>query len=965
VVSKEVGIRLGGRLVHIYSYCTPGRSQTTPPGLPPGLPLREMESTLSLAIRAESELWVKPMIGRTIAHYELGEKLGEGGMGVVYRARDTRLNRDVAIKVLADSFAGNRDRKARFEREARLLATLNHPNIAAIYGIEETEGGVCLILELVKGQTLAERLRRGRIPLDETIGLCQQIADGLEAAHERGIIHRDLKPANVKIAPDGRVKILDFGLAKAFSDTAPPIGSESPTQTSDSTPGIIIGTAAYMSPEQAKGRPVDKRTDVWALGCILYECLAGRRAFVGDTVTETLAAVIKSEPDWSALPENTPANVRFVLRQCLHKESSLRLHDIADATLELKEQATETISEVPVYSRRSWLVGTVAGISGALAGAGLMARYRPASLPGAVARSVIRLEPGLCLDGMRWFRGFMRPTRTAMALAHHGLFLVYSAVGENAPADAKGQLYLRRMDQLQAKPIPGTEGGINPFLSPDDRWVGFWADGKLMKVSVDGGVPLAICDSTFPFGVAWGPDGRIVFAPQEGGGLSLVSSDGGKPEILTVPDKAKNEFGHRLPHYSPDGKSLLVTVFREPWDLEPRVVVAQLNPLRWHYLLEGAADAHYLPTGHLVFLRRGTLMAVCFDLRKQELKGQPVPVIGGAMQALNNLDSTFNTAAGQFGVSDSGHLVYTTGGITHDLENSLVWVNQDGTVQPAIPFKAPFFGPRLSPDGRRIAYTTRGKEHRVWEYDITRVTATPLSADGKVQSVAWTPDGRRLTFDWYDSVFSKNLYWQPIDGTASKERLTTSEHPHYTGSWSPDGNIFAFVQQPLQDAGSDILLLSRRERSVTTLLHSQAQVAYPEFSPNGHWLAFGSNESGREEIYVRPFPGPGGTWKISREGGIDPLWARDGRRLFYRWRGQVWAVDIGQGNGFEAGKPRLLFDQPGFLYATPARTWDISLDGKRFLMVKLDEGRPTPVTELVFVQNWFEELKRLVPTGRK
>jgi len=909
------------------------------------------------------------MTGRTISHYRILEKLGEGGMGVVYRAHDSRLNRDVAIKVLPDRFTWVSERKARFEREARLLATLSHPNVAAIHGMEEADGKSCLVLELVEGQTLAERLKKGRIPLEETLNICRQIAAGLEAAHEKGIIHRDLKPANIKLTPEGKVKILDFGLAKAFDEPGLPADpSQSPTITDQMTSeGVILGTAAYMSPEQARGKPTDKRTDIWAFGCILYECLTGRRAFSGETVTETLAAVIRGEPDWKVLPEDVPYAMRMLLRRCLQKDTSLRLHDIADAGIEIGESAVQPAGPVTLsrsMSQRLLLaLAAVALIASFLIGMGVRWRFLPVPSP-SVVRSVIKLEPGYCLDGMRFRSAFLRPTRTAMTISSDGRLIVYSAVPENSKTDVKGQLYLRRMDQASAKAIPGTEGGISPFLSFDDRWVGFWASGKLMKVPLDGGIPVMLCDSEFPLGASWGSGNRIVFSPRHSAGLSIVPADGGNPEALTVPDKTRQEHSHRLPYSLPGGKAVLFTVMREFSDLQPRVAVLDMKTRHWRYLLDDAADARYIPTGHLVFLRQGTLMAAPFDVDRLEVVGQPAPMVGDVMHALNVANPSYNTAAGQFSISASGVLVYVSGGITPDLENSLVWVDQKGAMQPAAPFKGPFLAPRLSPDGQHIAYTTVGRDWQPWVYDVVRGTATRLTREGKANFVTWAPDSQRVAFSWWEAGGAPNLYWQPVDGSAPMERLTTSEYDQWSASWSPDGRTIAFVVGLYRDSSSDILLLDLGSRRVAPFLNSKPNEMYPEFSPDGRWVAYSSDESGRDEVYVRPFPGPGGKWQISHAGGTQPLWARTGNELFYRQGDQVWAVDVQTGLRLNSGKPRLLFEEPGFARAIPCRGWDLSLDGKRFLMLKLDD-RKTPVTEMTLVQNWFEELKLLVPTGKK
>jgi serine/threonine-protein kinase len=516
---------------------------------------------------------------------------------------------------------------------------------------------------------------------------------------------------------------------------------------------------------------------------------------------------------------------------------------------------------------------------------------------------------------------------------------------------------------MEAKPIAGTEGGINPFLSPDDRWVGFWAEGKLMKVPVEGGVPAILCDVSPLFGASWELDNNIVYSPGHFVGLFSVSADGGKPEALTTPDQTKGEVSHRLPYSLPGGKGVLFTIMREGWDTKPSVALLDLKTRRRRVLMEDAADARYVPTGHLCFLRRGTLMAVPFDLNSLDVTGQPVPAIANVMQAINSTNAVYNTCAGQFSLSDSGWLVYVTGGVVPDMENSLVWVDQRGTAQPIASFKAPFQAPRLSPDGRQIAYLTTGSEWRLNVYDLTRGTASPLTGEGKSHFATWTTDRKRLVFSWWKSG-QPNLYWQPSDGSSPMERLATSEYVQWPGSLTPDGTTLAFVEE-YPDTAADIILLDLKSRRAAPFLNSRSEERYPVFSPDGRWLAYSSTESGRQEVYVRPFPNPGGKWKLSLEGGTEPLWARNGKQLFYRWQDQVWAVDVRTDAGFTPTKPRLLFEQAGYRMTTPIRCWDISLDGQRFLMVKVDDRKPQPVTEMILVQNWFEELKRLVPTGKK
>ncbi len=903
------------------------------------------------------------MIGTTILHYRLTERLGVGGMGEVYLAEDTNLNRRVAIKMLPDVFFGDPERLARFEREARLLASLSHQNIALIYGLEKPDGKPFLVLELVEGTTLEERLKKGPMPVDETLDICCRIAEGLEAAHESGIVHRDLKPSNIMVSAGGRVKILDFGLATALgreSVAADPLYSSAVTK-SMTRPGMILGTTAYMSPEQARGKPVDMRTDIWAFGCVLYECLTAKRAFRGDSTTEVMARILQVEPDWEALPPVTPWRIKELMQRCLQKDPAKRLHHIADARLEI-EASPPCPSAAATTARRfslAWLTVCAAVIllAGITIGLALIRYFQPAS-PAPVVTATIKIEPGHWLDGWRRPWEMQHPSRTALAISGDGRFIVYSAIAENPGPQARPRLFLRRMDQSEAKPISGTEGGISPFLSPDSRWVGFWADDKLKKIPVEGGVATVLCDAPSLFGASWGPDSSIVFADREDAGLSRISAEGGKPETLTMPDPKREEGSHRLPFWLPNGKAVLFTVMRHAWDSQPWLALLRRDTGEWRVLLQDAADARYTPTGHLVFLRQGTLMAVRLDPASLEIVGQPVALVENVMQAFSTGSGT-NTAAGQFAISDAGWLVYAAGGIVPDMKNLLVWVDQKGVEQPLTDLQFPFFAPRLSPDGQRIAYVTLGREWQVWVYDLSRSTNSRLTGERRAVFPIWTPDGKRILFGWQKSR-ATNLFWQPYDGSAPVERLTESEHQQRPGSWSSDGQTVALVENH-PDTGWDIVLLDIRSRRITPFLNSQFAEIYPEFSPDGRWIAYASNESTRPEVYVRPFPGPGMKQQVSSEGGVQPLWARNGKRLFYRWQDQVWVVDVRTDDGFTIGKPRLLFEKPGYALGQPIRGYDLALDDERFLMVKLDQRKPTPVTEMMLVQNWFEELRRLLP----
>ena len=610
------------------------------------------------------------MVGTTINHYKILEKIGQGGMGEVYRAEDTKLKREVAIKVLPQQFTRDPQRVARFEREAQVLASLNHPNIAAIHSFEHADEVHFLVLELVPGDTLAERLAKGPLAVDEALEVCRQIAEGVEAAHEKGVIHRDLKPANVKITPQGQVKILDFGLAKAFESETPVADiSQSPTLTEEMTmAGAILGTAAYMSPEQAKGQPVDKRADIWAFGCLLYECLTAKRVFPGETITETLAAVLKSDPDWDALALSTPRKLLDLLARCLQKDSRRRLRDIGDAWLELEEvlkepsQSASTVTG-PLQETR-WrsrvILGLLAGLIFGVLAAGLLFWGLTSSAPQSLMRFVVNLPPDQRL---------LQTTTTShpLALSPDGTRMAYAASGSGG----QPQLFLQALDQFQPRVIPGTEGAQNPFFSPDGQWVGFTADGALRRVSVTAGTPVAICDipAIGPSGADWGSDNRIVFTAR---GLWQVSAAGDTPEQLTIPDTEKGERGHYWPQILPGGNAVLFTIMT----LEgARLAVLALETGEWRTLerLGEATDARYLSTGHLLYAQSERLFAVPFDLAQLQLSGSPIPVLEDLYMSV----SVAFASGAYYSVSDSGSLVYVLGG-TENVERTLVGVDREG-----------------------------------------------------------------------------------------------------------------------------------------------------------------------------------------------------------------------------------------------------------------------------------------------
>jgi eukaryotic-like serine/threonine-protein kinase len=914
----------------------------------------ELEALLRAHDQGAGELEVPPVspqeglkTGDRLGPYEVLTELGAGGMGKVYRARDTKLNRDVALKILPESFALDPDRRARFKREAHVLASLNHPNIAAIYGFEESDGVQALVLELVEGPTLADRIANGPIPLDEALPIARQIADALEAAHEQGIVHRDLKPANIKLRSDGTVKVLDFGLAKAL-DSAPVAidASQSPTVTSPAMMtgvGVLMGTAAYMSPEQARGRSVDKRSDIWAFGCVLYEMLTARRAFAGDEVTDTLARIITTEPDWTSLPTETPVAIRRLLRRCLQKERKGRLDSAVAARLEIDEALTAPAADsspvVPPARRRERLAWTTAAVATvALIGTSTFLFVRARPEPVLVSRFAVTLPEGQRLAGLG---------QTAIAFSPDGRRLVYVANSSGSQG-----LYLREIDSLAGKFIPGTEDGAYPFFSPDGQSIGFFASDWLKKISLGGGPPVTLARVEDRKGGSWGSDGNIVFASGSASGLSIVPAAGGTVQTLTNLNRQKAEASHRFPHHFPGGRALLFTVGTGgSWD-EARIEVLNLGTGERKLLLEGGSDARYVSTGHLVFVRSGTLMAVDFDLERLEVKGSPVLLVEGM------LGSSTNSGAAQATFSDAGSLAYVSGD-ARAFENTVVWVDRQGIEQPIQLPPRGYSHPRLSPDGQRVALTIdEGNKQDVWIYDLRRGTTDRQTLEGVSGYPFWTPDGKKVTFQ--SSKAGSHLFWKPVGSGGGAERLTPGENAQLSGSWSPDGETLAFADVD-PGTGLDIWTLSLKNgRKAAPLLRTSFNEADPALSPDGRWIAYESNESGHNEVYVADFPGMNRKELVSTDGGAEAVWSRNGRELFYRSGDKMMAVAIMTQPAFRASTPKFLFEKPHVPFA-PLRNYDVASDGSRFLMLK-DSEQLSSATHVNVVLSWTEELKRRVPT---
>ena len=910
--------------------------------------------------------------GTRLGVYEIISSIGEGGMGQVYRATDTTLSRQVAIKILPDAFTADPERLARFEREAKTLASLNHPHIAAIYGFEKSSGLHALVMELVEGDDLSQRITRGAIPLDEALPIAKQIADALETAHEQGIIHRDLKPANIKVRPDGTVKVLDFGLAKALE----PMGalssslSMSPTITTPAMTqaGMILGTAAYMSPEQAKGRTVDKRSDVWAFGCVCFEMLTGTRAFEGEDVADTLANVLKREPDWTALPADVPDQIRLLIKRCLEKDRKARISDVGVARFLLTEtmptDAAAAVTATGSASRRRIVAAASVTllVGAAVAALATWALTRPAPS----TRQPMRFA-------------LVPPAAQALALNTTVRNLVLSPDGTHlvCVAGSDSHLMVRAIDQLDAVPLRGITDASAPFLSPDGRWVGFFtgAGGELRKVSIAGGPAVPLCPITGGSrGASWGPDDTIVFATNDATGLLRVSAAGGEPKVLTTPDTAHGEVGHLFPSVLPSGRAVLFTITAAGPIDNAQVAVLDLTTGHYKTLIHGGSQAEYVDPGYLVYAVAGTLRAVRFDAVKLEVLSDPVPVVDQV--------TTLVTGAAEYSVSRQGALVYVAGGARGGARQ-LVWVTRQGHEDPiaAAPPRA-YVYPRLSPDGTRVALDIRDQGQDIWIYDLARQTLTRLTDSPAVNVYpVWTPNGKRVIFG-SARAGGQNLFWQAADNTGTVERLTTSPNTQFPTSISPDGTRL-IVQEFVPKTGRDLRVLQMEGPSAalragpSTAIGTSPRQTEPlvqttfaedngEISPDGHWLAYQSNESGQNQISVRPFPNVGsGHWTISTSGGARPLWARSGKELFYLdGTNAVTAVPIQSTPTFSAGNLTKLFDNGRYVAAGIGRSYDVSLDGQKFLMIKAtangDQTSTSP--SMVVVLNWTEELKARVPT---
>ncbi len=916
--------------------------------------------------------------GTRLGVYEVTAPIGEGGMGQVYRATDTTLGRQVAIKILPDAFAADPERLARFEREAKTLASLNHPHIAAIYGFEKSGGTHALVMELVEGEDLSQRIARGAISIDEALPMAKQIAEALEAAHEQGIIHRDLKPANIKARDDGTVKVLDFGLAKAMDPTAgsSPGISMSPTLTTPMMTGMgmILGTAPYMSPEQAKGRVVDKRTDVWAFGCVFFEMLTGRRAFEGEDVTDTIAAVVRGEPDWGLLPADVPEQIRLLLTRCLTKDRRARIADISLARFLM----TETLSAVAVAAepatpvappkplwRRAAPVLAVAIVTALVASFAAWNLKPSSAAPGGPTRF-----PMILPDDLQ----FIRTGGKLLAISPDGTRVVYQG---------NRQLFLRSMADMDARPIPGTSSldPVHPFFSPDGQWVGFLslADATVKKIAVSGGAPVTL----YKFGVIasgdfiaprWDGD-EILFA-QQNKGIMRLSANGGEPQVLVPIDAPATAYG---PQLLPGGKSVLFSLATDQgadrWDTA-QIVVQSLTSSERKVVFRGGGAAQYVPTGHLVYALGTTLLAIPFDLGKLEVRGGPVPILEGVRRG------TATTGAASFALSTTGSLVYVPGSSLASSPQTLALADRTGKVQPLGLPPQPYYHPRISPDGTQMVFgTDDGKESIVWVADLkVGASVRRLTFGGKNMYPIWSRDGRFITFQ-SDREGDRGLFRQPADGSGTAERLTKADNgaEHRPEDWSPDGKTLLVL---VSKGNGDLWTLTLDgDRTLKPLVQLPSNERYAAFSPDGRFFTYASTEIGsRFEIFVQPFPTTGAKYQISTDGGRDPLWSPDGKQLLYNAvfnssltgntgstaasAGKLGVVDVRTQPAFSFGRPTPIPIERAILGGN-GRYYDMTPDGKQFLVVmppgaQGEAARP-PAERINVVLNWLEELKQRVP----
>ena len=902
-------------------------------------------------------------VGDCLGPYKVTGKIGEGGMGEVYQARDTTLDRDVALKVLPEALTADPDRLARFEREAKVLASLNHPNIGSIYGLEEQDGIRALVLELVEGPTLADRIAHGAMPIEDALPIARQIAEALEAAHEAGVIHRDLKPANIKVRDDGTVKVLDFGLAKALDPNPQGDPSQSPTLTAAATQmGVILGTAAYMSPEQAAGQPSDKRSDAWSYGVVLYEMLTGQRLFTGETVSHVLAKVLDRELDLSALTTSTPLPIRRLLRRCLERKPKRRLSDLGEALSHLEdalapvEEAPSAVPSVPpVVQPAGWrqslpLALGISAVAVVITGLAVWAMMRPDVVPPDLMRFTIVPTDTAPLD--------LPGTLHDLTISPDGTQVVYQSGGAG-----RRQLNLRPINQLVGAPIASVEDGFGPFFSPDNAWIGFTASGGgliLRKVSIFGGAPLTLTEApSLIRGASWGTDDQIIFGTVDGG-LLRVSGGGGEPETLTILDTEQGESSHTWPVIIRGRQAVLFVISTGVVLTTGQLAVLDLNSGEITRLGLAGVNPHYVSTGHLVYAAEdGSVRAVPFDATSLAVTGNPVPLVEGVVVKASG--------AANFGISENERLVYVPdAGDAGVLTSRLVVTGRDGAGTPLAEIAGTGWYPRYSPDGTRVAFAARHTEGAdVWVLDIERGTRTRLTSEGLNRFFpVWSPDGSQLAFA--DGAGATNrVLLTSADGSGEPETLLDRDERQFPTSWVAGGNVMT-LQTEYPDTARDLYVLAMDgDLTPELFLATPFEERGASFSPEGQWIAYVSDESGRDEVYVRPYPGPGGQVIISTGGGAEVVWGPDGAELFYRNVDQVMVVAVTTGQTFSAETPAPLFAAPYPLdRAGPGGTpnYDISPDGEQFIFVEQNSSTGGEGSaQIHVVLNWHQELTTRVP----